>query len=62
MTTNNDLSMIELFQYGEHGVYVWSAWGLSVLIILAMAALPSLRWRAFKRKADLMAIGAEDEG
>ncbi len=52
--------MTEMFQFGEHGVYVWSAWGLSVLIVLAMAAMPSLRWRAFKRRADLMA-GAEAE-
>ncbi len=53
--------MTEIFQFGEHGAYVWSAWGLSILIIVAMAAMPSLRWRAFKRRADLMAGSDEDE-
>ncbi|MCY4323002.1 MAG: heme exporter protein CcmD [Gammaproteobacteria bacterium] len=53
--------MTEMFQFGEHGVYVWSAWGLSVLIVLAMAAMPSLRWRAFKRRADLLADSEAEE-
>ena len=49
------------FAYGEHGVYVWSAWGLSILIMLVMAASPSLRWRMFRRKADRVRISEEGE-
>ena len=42
------------FHYGAHGAYVWSAWGLSLLIMLVMAVSPSLRWRAFKRRIALV--------
>ena len=40
-----------LFDMGDHAPYVWSAWGIALVIIVVMACAPVLRWRAFKRQA-----------
>lgn len=44
--------MLELLDMGDHGAYVWSAWGVAMVIIGLMAVAPIWRWRAFKRQAD----------
>lgn len=39
-----------LFDMGDHAPYVWSAWGIAMVVIGLMAFAPILRWRAFRRQ------------
>lgn len=47
---------------GEHGVYVWSAWGIALVTLLGMAAAPALRWRAFLRRDERFSCPGEPFG
>ena len=40
-----------LFDMGNHAPYVWSAWGIALVIIGLMACAPILRWGVFKKQA-----------
>ena len=42
-------------QFGEYGVYVWASYGVSALVLVALAAdtlLRARRWRRAAEKAD----------
>lgn len=45
-------TLLSFFDKGDHGAYVWSAWGLALAILGIMAVAPLLRWRVFKTRAD----------
>ena len=44
-------SLAALWQMGGHGLYVWSAYGISLLVLLVNALLPGRRRAAFLREA-----------
>lgn len=44
-------SLAALWQMGGHGLYVWSAYGISLLVLLVNALLPGRRRSAFLREA-----------
>lgn len=50
------------FDMGEYGVYVWSAWGVALVVLLGMGAAPSLRWRAFLRREEKFSCPGERLG
>lgn len=43
-------SLAALLQMGGHGPYVWSAYGISLLVLLVNALLPGWRRAAFLRE------------
>lgn len=56
-------SMMGFFDMGDHAAYVWSAWGIAMLIIAVMAIAPVLRWRAFEKQANAThTLTAEPDG
>ncbi len=45
-------TVLAFIDMGDHGPYVWSAWGIALVILGIMAVVPVLRWRAFKTRAE----------
>ena len=43
-------SWAAFFQMGRHGLYVWSAYGLSILVIVGVVVMSLWRFRLWKQK------------
>ena len=54
-------SLAAFAQMGGHGLYVWSAYGLSLLVLAVNALLPRRSRAALLREAALNGTGAEGE-
>ena len=57
--------MSDFLAMGGHGVYVWTAYGLSLLVLVAAGAWPLLGMRALvrglKRRRQLGAVAVQSE-